>query len=76
MKLIKASLSWPSQQTHQQRHVAGVHKVWEEMTKVQLELNFQIIELWLKVQPSTPLKVREEHANAIIAKLDEIDNAV
>ena len=46
------------------------------MTKVQLDLNLQIVELWLKVQPSTPLEVREHHANAIITGLDEISSAV
>lgn len=38
---------------------AGVRKAQEEATKVQLELNLQIAELRLKVQPSTPREVRE-----------------
>jgi len=41
------------------RLATRVHKAREEMTKVQLELNLQIIELRLEVQPSTPPKVRE-----------------
>jgi len=36
------------------RLVAGVREVREGMKKVQLELNLQIVELWLKVQLSTP----------------------
>jgi len=36
------------------RLAAGVREAQEEMTKVQLELNLQITELWLKAQPSTP----------------------
>ena len=46
------------------------------MTKVQLELNLQIAELWLKAQLSNPLEVREQCANAITAGLDEIDSLV
>ena len=42
------------------------------MTKVQLELNLQIVELRLKVQPSTPSEVREQCDNTIIVKLEEI----
>ena len=46
------------------------------MTKVQLELNLQIIDLWLKVQPSTPSEVREQHASAITVGLEEISSVV
>jgi len=46
------------------------------MTKVQLDLNLYTVELWLKVQPSTPLEVREHRANTIITRLDEISSAV
>jgi len=46
------------------------------MTKVQLELNLQIIELWLKAQPSTPLEVREERSSAITSGMEQINNAV
>jgi len=46
------------------------------MTKVQLDLNLQIIEMWLKAQPSTPLEVREHRANTIITGLDEISSVV
>lgn len=48
----------------------------DEMTKVQLELKLNIAKLLLKAQRSTPPKVREQHANAIIAGLDEIGGAV
>lgn len=46
------------------------------MTKVQLKLNLQIIELRLEAQPSTPLKVRGKCASAIIVRLEEIGGAV
>jgi len=46
------------------------------MAKVQLELNLQIIELWLKAQPSTPLAIREQRASAITSGLEEISSAV
>ena len=47
-----------------------------EMTKVQLELNLQIAELQLKVQPSSPLEDREQRARAIQTRLEEIRQAV
>ena len=53
-----------------------VCKAREEMTKVQLELNLQIVQLWLKVQPSTLAKDREQHVSAIAAGLTEIGGAV
>lgn len=37
----------------------GVRDAREEMTRVQLALNIQITKLWLKVQPSTPLEIKE-----------------
>ena len=37
-----------------QRLAAGVREAREEMVKVQLELSLHIVELRLKVQPSTP----------------------
>jgi len=46
------------------------------MTKVQLELNLQIAELQLKVQPSSPLEDREQRARAIQTRLEEIRQAV
>ena len=48
----------------------------EEMTEVQLKLNLLKTELRLKAQLSTPLEVREQHANTITSGLDEIENAV
>lgn len=53
-----------------------VCKAREEMTKVQLELNLQIIELWLKVQISTPLEIREQRASVVAAGLEEIGGVV
>jgi len=38
---------------------SGVRDVREETTKVQLELNLQIVELQLKAQLSTSLEIRE-----------------
>lgn len=48
----------------------------EETTKVQLELNLQIVELWLKVQLSTPPEVREHHTSSITVGMEEIGGAV
>ena len=48
----------------------------EEMAKVQLELNLQIVELRLKVQPSTTPEVREQRANTITSGMKEISGAV
>lgn len=36
-----------------------VHDVREETTRVQLKLNLQITELWLKAHPPTPLEIKE-----------------
>jgi len=58
------------------RLAAGVHEAWEEMTKVQLELNLQIVELWLKVQSSTPSEVREQRVNSITLGMEEINSVV
>lgn len=46
------------------------------MAKVQLELNLQIAELWLKVQPSTPPVLREQCANTITSGMEEISSVV
>ena len=46
------------------------------MAKFQLKLNLYIVELRLKVQPSTPPEVREQHASAITSGLEEISSAV
>jgi len=61
---------------HIHRLATGVREARELMKNVQLELNLQIVELQLKPQPSTPPEVRDQHANTIIARLDEIGNAV
>ena len=55
---------------------SGVRDVREETTKVQLELNLQIGELWLKAQPSTPPEIRERCASAITTVLEDIGGAV
>lgn len=59
-----------------ERLAAGFHKAREEMAKVQLELNLQIAELWLKAQPSTPLEVREQRASSITSGMEEISIVV
>ena len=48
----------------------------EETTKIQLELNLQIIELQLKVQPSTPPEVREQLVGAITTRLEGMGGLV
>lgn len=55
---------------------SGAHDANEEATNVQLELNLQIVEQRLKAQPSTPPKIREQHASAITTGLEEIGHAV
>lgn len=55
---------------------SGVRDVREETTRMQLELNIQIVELRLKAQPCTPLEIKEQRANAITAGLEEIGGAV
>ena len=37
-----------------------------------LELNLQIVKLWLKAWPSTPLEVREQCVNTIQIGMEEI----
>jgi len=51
---------------------SGVHDVREETIRVQLKLNLQIVELGLKVQPSTPLEIKEQHASTITTRLEDI----
>lgn len=63
-------------EAHIHRLAAGVREARELMKNVQLELNLQIVELHLKPQPSTPPEVREQRANAITTRLDEISSAV
>jgi len=58
------------------RLVVGVCEAWEDMTKVQLELNLQMAESRLKAHPSTPPKVREQRASAIVSGLEEIGSVV
>lgn len=55
---------------------SGVHKAQEEAVKVQLELNLQIAELRLKVQPSTSLEVREQCHCTIQSGLEAIEDVV
>jgi len=54
----------------------GVSEAREEMAKVQLELNLQIVELRLKAQRSTHPKVREQSASAITSRMEEISSVV
>lgn len=70
--VVPAELS-ATEQIH--RLAAGVREARKETTKVQLELNLQIVELQLKVQPSTPPKVKEQHALAIQMGLEKIGQA-
>ena len=56
--------------------VSGVCDLREETTRVQLELNLQIDELQLKAQPSTPLKIKEQHTSTIAVGLEEIGGTV
>lgn len=58
------------------RLTVGLREAWEEMTKLQLELNLHIIELRLKVQPSIPLEVIEQCASAITLGLEDIGSAI
>jgi len=51
---------------------AGVHEAWEEMTKVQLEMNLQIIKMQLKVQPSTTPEFKEQCTCTIQMGLEQI----
>jgi len=46
------------------------------MTKIQLELNLNIIKLRIKALFSTPPEVREHCVSTITAGLDEIGSAV
>ena len=46
------------------------------MTKVQLELNLQVVEFHLKAQLFTHLEVREQRARSITSGLEEIGSAV
>lgn len=54
----------------------GVREAREETTKIQLELNLQIVELRLKAQPSTPPEVREQCASVITARLEGMGGPV
>jgi len=56
--------------------VARVCKTQEKAVKVHLELNLQVAKLQLKVQPSTPPKVREKFHRTIKSMLEVIEHAV
>ena len=58
------------------RLTTGMHEAREEMGKVQLELNLQIVEMRLKAQPSTPVEAREQCTNAITSGMDGINSVV
>lgn len=53
-----------------------VHEGKEEMAKVQLELNLQISELQLKVQPSTPPEVKEKDTSTSTKGIADTNSAV
>ena len=55
---------------------AGVCDEREEMARVQLELNLQIAELYLKAQPSTPPKIKEQRTNTVTTTTSVVDNIV
>lgn len=76
MVLELAILVDAPQEARIHRLATRVHEAWEVMTKLQLELNLQTTELWLKAHPSTPQEVWEKCVNAIIAGMEEINNAV
>ena len=48
----------------------------EEMAKVQLESNLQIVELQLKAQPSTPPKVKEKRTTMVTIVIETVDSEV
>ena len=54
---------------------SGFRNTREEISRVQLEINLQIVDLWLKAQPSTPPEVREQCTNTIVAWMEEIGGA-
>ena len=55
---------------------SGVRSAREETTGVQLELNLYIVELRMKVQPSTPSEVKEQRVSMIQTGVEEIGRAV
>lgn len=56
--------------------VAGVHKAWIELAKVQFELNLKIIELELRAQTSSPPEVREQCETIVKDAIIAVDTAV
>lgn len=54
----------------------GMCKVNEEMARVQLELNLQIVELQLKAQSSTPLEVKDQRASTITIVIPKVNSAM
>lgn len=73
-ELVVPAVLLTAEQIH--RLAARVHEAKEEMMKLQLELNLQIVELQLRAQPFTPPEVREQCAHAIQTGLEEIERAV
>jgi len=55
---------------------SGFHEAKEAATRIQMDLNLKIVELWLKAQPSTPPEVREQRVGDIQKGLGEIEQAV
>ena len=63
-------------ETRVRKLAAGVSEAQKEISRVQLELNLQIAELQLKVQPSTLLEVTEKRGSTITIGIGEISSAV
>jgi len=59
-----------------QRIPTTVKESQTEIGKVRLELQLQISGLKLKLQPTTPPKVREQHEATIKEEIDTLDTAV
>lgn len=63
-------------EVHIHKLAMGLRDACTKLTKVQLELNIQILEFQLKAQPSTPPEVKEQHATTVTEVITEVDSAV
>lgn len=61
---------------HIHKLTTGVHDTHTKMAWVQLELNLEITELQLKVQPSTPPEVKEHRMTTVTKAVVAVDSAV
>ena len=55
---------------------AGVHEAKVEVGRVQFELNMKITELQLKLHPTTPPEVWEQHKDAVKESMATLDATV